>query len=42
MGRGKGRTLDKTIKGSRKWKEWRALGGEGFGEFIFLHNSKPL
>jgi hypothetical protein len=26
MGRGKGRTLDKTIKGSRKWKEWRALG----------------
>jgi hypothetical protein len=27
-------------KGRKKWKEWRALGGEGFKGFTFLHNTK--
>jgi len=24
-------------RGRMKWKEWRILGEEGFGGFIFLH-----
>jgi hypothetical protein len=32
-----GRALEK-----RKWKKWSALEGEGFGEFIFLHNAKSF
>jgi len=27
-------------KGRKKWKEWRALGGEGFEGLSFLHNTK--
>jgi len=28
-------------KGISKWKKYRKMGGEGFGELTFLHNTKP-
>jgi len=27
-------------EGRRKWREYRTSGGDGFGEIIFLHNTK--